>query len=404
MRVVQSVHSKFHHFDLARQLHRRGMLQAIFTGYPRWKLKDEGLPPEKIRTFPWLRTLIMAKARFGVEIPWFDRELNWQAAVLLDAYVASRLPSCDVFVGLSGGGLRTGRLVQRRGGRYICDRGSPHVRYAEELRAEEFARWAQRFPGVDPRAIVREEQEYACADLITVPSQFCVRSFVEMGVPREKIRKIPYGVELSRFRKLADPPQDCFEVLFVGRVAFHKGVPYLLEAFKALRHPRKRLRVVGPIDPEMKAFVRERHHDHVQFLGALPQSALASILSSSHVMVLPSVVEGFGMVLGQAMACGCPVICSSNTGADEIVQDGLEGFVVPIRNSRAITEKLEGLSQDRASRDRMSEAALARVRGLGGWDEYGDNYAELCRRLAAGAPVADPARLSVVESTAASAG
>src|SRR5260370_38803735 len=105
MRVVQTVHAKFHHFDLDRQLHRRGVLEAIFTGYPRWKLAGEGLPADKIKTFPWIRTLLMAKWRFGWEHRWLDRKLNWLASEALEAYVSSHLPKCDVFFGLSVSGL-----------------------------------------------------------------------------------------------------------------------------------------------------------------------------------------------------------------------------------------------------------------------------------------------------------
>src|SRR5262245_17664877 len=127
MKVVQTVFARFHHFDLARQLHRQGMLEAIFTGYPRWKLNNEGLPQDKIHTFPWLQTFLMCKWRYGLVNPRFDREIAWWAAQALDAHVASHLPQCDVFIGISGSGLKTSRKVRRRGGRYICDRGSSHV-------------------------------------------------------------------------------------------------------------------------------------------------------------------------------------------------------------------------------------------------------------------------------------
>jgi len=381
MKVVQTVHGKFHHFDLARQLYRHGMLEAIFTGYPRWKLKDENLPADKIKTFPWIRTFLMAKWHYGFVNPWLDRELNWLAGETLDAHVASRLPDCDVFVGLSGSGLKTSAVVKRRGGWYICDRGSTHIRFVEQLLREEFNRWGQAFPEIDARAVAKEEQEYAAADIITIPSGFCMQSFIEMGVPARKLRKIPYGVELGRFRKVADPPADRFEVLFVGQVSFRKGVPYLLEAFQRLKHPRKRLRVVGAMQNEMKAFLRERRFEGVEWLGPVPQPQLVPIMSSSHAMALPSIEDGLGLVLGQAMACGCPVICSTNTGGEDLVEDGRAGFVVPIRDPQSITARLEELAQDPSLQNRMGEAARQRVKQIGGWNEYGDNYASLCREL-----------------------
>src|SRR5581483_3795375 len=382
MKVVQTVHAIYHHFDLARQLHRQGMLEAIFTGYPRWKLRDAGLPAEKIRTFPWLRTILMAQYRYGFVNPWLDRELNWIAGQTLDAYVAARLPDCDVFVGISGAGLKTSRTVKARGGRYICDRGSAHVRFSERILREEFERWGQTLAAFDARMVAKEESEYAEADAITVPSRFSARSFVEMGVPPGKLRFIPYGVDLGRFSKCAEPPADRFEVLFVGGVSFRKGVPYLLAAFERLKHPRKRLRLVGAVQEEIKTFMRERKADHVEFVGPVPQADLIAIMSTSHVLVLPSIEDGFGMVLGQAMACGCPVICSANSAGEDIAEDGKQGFVVPIRDPEAIAARLEQLCQDRELRDRMGKAAMKKVTQLGGWNDYGTQYGQLCRELA----------------------
>jgi glycosyltransferase involved in cell wall biosynthesis len=363
------------------------MLAAIFTGYPRWKLREENLPQDRIKTFPWLRTLIMGKGRLGpistwLDSTWLDRELNWLAALSLDAYAAAALPACDVFIGLSGGGLKTGRLVQSRGGRYICDRGSTHIRFTAKILDDEFKRWGQVFPEIDPRAVAREEMEYSAADAITVPSNFCLRSFVEMGLPRQKMRQIPYGVELGFFRKVSDPPSDRFEVLFVGQVSFRKGVPYLLEAFRTLKCPRKRLRVVGGIQKEMKVFLKDRQFENVEFLGSMPQRELIPVMSTSHVMVLPSVEDGMGLVLGQAMACGCPVICSTNTGGEDLLPESLQDFVVPIRSPAAIRERLEWLCGDNSLREKASWEASQRVKTLNGWDDYGNQFAALCKNLA----------------------
>jgi glycosyltransferase involved in cell wall biosynthesis len=381
VRVVQTVHGKFHHFDLARQLHRRGMLEAIFTGYPRWKLGQEKLPREKVRTFPWIRTFLMAKWRLGLEHAWLDRELNWWAALSLDAYVASHLPDCDVFVAISGAGLKTGILVKNRGGRYICDRGSAHIRFVQRILAEEFKRWGQDFPEIDPRAVAREEREYLLADLITVPSSFAAKSFLDWGIPVERVQAIPYGVELERFCKVAEPPRDSFEVLFVGSVSFQKGVPYLLEAFKGIKRSNKRLRVVGAVQGEMARFLRGKNTEKVEFLGPIGQSRLVSIMSTSHVLVLPSIQDGFGMVLSQAMACGCPVICSQNTAGEDLVVHGRDGYVIPIRSSEKIRDRLEQLSQDPQLQHRMSEAAVRRVQLLGGWDDYGAAFAQACEAM-----------------------
>lgn len=372
MKISLSTLGKFHTFDLARQLHSQGMLRALYTAYPRFKLSGEDLPSELVHTFPWLHAPFMAfprrhlSARINQAWEYLDR-------VSFDRYVSQRLPECDVFVGLSSSALRSGRAAQMRGAKYVCDRGSSHIRHQDELLREEHARWQLPF-GIDPRIIMLEEAEYATADCITVPSHFAVRSFVEAGVSHDKLRRLPYGVDLSRFQMVARPDPQRFDVLFVGAMSLRKGVPYLIQAYRKLVHAAKSLTFVGSSSPNLVEHLRKQGawDDSVRVLGSVPQTTLKEIMSRSHVMVLPSVEDGFGMVLAQAMACGCPVIGSRNTGTEDLLShDGCEGFVVPIRDGEAIAERLQRLADDPALRDSMSAAALKRVSGLGGWRDYG---------------------------------
>jgi glycosyltransferase involved in cell wall biosynthesis len=95
------------------------------------------------------------------------------------------------------------------------------------------------------------------------------------------------------------------------------------------------------------------------------------------VMVLPSIEEGLALVQGQAMACGCPVIASTNTGSQDLYTNEIEGFIVPIRDPGALTQRMQQLAEDPDLRQRMSEAALVRVKSLGGWKDYGDQWEKL---------------------------
>jgi starch synthase len=374
MRVVQTVLGKAHHFHLARQLHQRGMLTAIFSSYPSWKLRNQHVPMDLVHVFPYVHMAYLASVRYGSTRSTLSRELAWWTARTLDGYVMSLLPECDVFVGHSAAGLKTGRLTQQRGGKYICDRGSSHIRWSAQTMTEEFARWGQELAGDYPKYITHEEQEYDQADLITVPSEFARRTYIEMGVPADKIKKVPYGSDMSRFAKVAEPALDSFDVLFVGQVSFRKGIPYLLEAFAKLRHPKKTLTIVGTVQPEINRYLQGKSFEDVKFVGARPHVRLKELMSRSHVMVLPSLEEGLALVQGEAMACGCPIIGSENTGGEDLFDDGYEGFIVPIRDSDAITERLERLAQDPALRNEMSARGLERVARIGGWETYGRDY------------------------------
>lgn len=379
--VVLAVSGTFHHFDLAHELAQRDMLTRIYSTFHWGRLKREGLDRRYVKTFPWIHPAQFAVQRVVKLPPSLNRRLDRAVHNTLDQYVARTLPPCDALVAISGSGLAAGRVAQQRGAVYICDRGSAHIRYQEQILSEEHRRWGSDHLVIDPLIIAREEAEYAQADAITVPSSFALRSFLNLGVPAEKLHRIPYGVRLDRFRRAGEPPRDRFEVLFAGTVSLQKGVPYLLQAFNTLRYPRKRLRIVGSVLPEMEALFPRFDMTNVEVIGRIPQSQMAEYMSTSHVMVLPSIQEGLALVQGQAMACGCPLISSLHTGGEDLFTDGVEGFLVPIRSPEAITERLQQLADDPALQQRMSEAALARVQHLGGWTQYGDAWEALIEQL-----------------------
>jgi starch synthase len=389
MRVIQTVFGAFHHFDLARELERRQHQVTIYSTWHWGRLKREGLPHSQVKTFPWLHVPEMALRRAGVRsIRLFD-EIGYANALLFDEYTYARrkhLPAPDALIAISGSSLKTGRMLQSRGTAFLCDRGSSHQRYQEELVSYECKRWGVDLPVSDIRDTLREEEIYALADAITVPSHFAARSFVEMGIPAEKVHVIPYGVRLERFRPSAPPPpiQDRFELVFAGQVGLRKGVPYLLEAFAALKHPNKRLRVVGSMTRGFSDVLARLPQQNVEFLSEMPQAELARVFSSSHLLVLPSIEEGLALVQGQAMACGCPVLASRNTGGEDLFTDEQEGFIVPIRDVSALTGRMQRMADEPGLYERLSANSLKRVTHLGGWTNYGDAWEALLKRLTAG--------------------
>ena len=391
MQITQAVFGVFHHFELAHQLHQRNHLRRIYSTWPWARLKREGLPREFVRCFPLLHTTdyLLSRSRF------YPRAVSstiasWNARSF-DRWTHHFIEPCDALIAISGAGLTTGPLVQSRGGKFICDRGSTHQRFQFEVMAEEHRRWRVPYTAPPDHIVRREEAIYALADAITVPSNVARRSFIAMGIAPEKVHVIPYGVRLDKFTPTEPPPTDSFQVLFAGQISLRKGIPYLLEAFARLRHPRKHLTLAGSVQNDLRPLLATLPTENVTFTGSISQPELARLMSRSHVLVLPSVEEGLALVQGQAMACGCPVVATAATGAEDLFTDGVEGFIIPDRDTGALALRLQQLADNPDLQQQLSAAALARVQQIGGWDRYGDQWDRLLHSLTGIPP--DPTEL-----------
>jgi glycosyltransferase involved in cell wall biosynthesis len=249
----------------------------------------------------------------------------------------------------------------------------------DEVLREEYSCRGIRYPGIDPWTIERELAEYDSSDAICVPSEFVYRSFVEKGIPSYKLWKNSFGVDLTMFRSI--PKEDeVFRVIFVGSLSVRKGVAYLLEAIRSLALPNCDLWLIGEAQAELTSILKN-HEEDFRGIGVVPISELYKFYSQGSVFVLPSIEEGLSLVLAQAMACGLPVIATTNSGAEDLYNDGIEGFIVEPRNARAIAEKIEFLYRNPNVREVMGRAALQRVKALNGWNQYGARALEMYKEI-----------------------
>ena len=376
---------RFHFFALAVELARIGVLQRIYTGYPASIARKAGIPADRVASFPWL--VAPGIAAGGLLPSQKLREAyNNAAHELHDRWVASRLDECEIFHGLSRYNLRAGMQAKRQGASYLCEVGSSHILEQIDIFEKGYgiSRFSQRFP-MHRLELERELAEYEQADRIIVLSTFAWRSFIKHGISESKLICLPPGVNVERF-KPADHHRDGrgkdpFTVLFVGSVSLHKGTHVLVEAFKKARLAHSQLLLVGAVSPSMKAYLESLGAQNVRFLGVIPNAKLASYYRDASVFVLPSFEDGFGMVALEAMACGCPVIISTNAGAADAVEEGKSGFVVPAGDADALAERLTELHRNPSSAYEMGRRAAWSVRKSGTWKEYGDKMAGIYRQL-----------------------
>jgi len=382
VRVCVSTVGQWHHFDLARQLQRRGHLERLYTGYPRFKVR--GVRPGAVQTFPYLVSVEMMLHRFGYTE--LAQRLSWRSHETFDRWVAAKLTPCDLLVCNESNGLRSYETARRQGARAVCDCGIAHVEYTRRILREEYERWGFHFASGNGRMRAIKLAEYEQADLITIPSSFVQRTFLEQGIAPSKLAKIPYGVELALFHP--EPKQDdVFRVLFVGYAGIRKGFPYLVEAFAGLNLPKFELTLIGGLTTEAKSILA-KHAGRLQYreVGFVPRPQLRHYYSQGSVLVLPSLIEGMAYVMAQAMACGLPVVATPNTGAEDLFTDGVEGYIVRPRDPLALRERVLHLYENPQVQAEMAAAALKRVQSRGGWDEYGDRVVEVYSALCQAGP------------------
>src|SRR5436190_4962489 len=283
-----SVGSRFHAFDLARELSRHVMLRHLHTGYPSFVASRFGVDRRHVRSVwsgePLNRGLAMLH-RAG----WIGRR-DPHMAQRHDRIVASRLrPGADLFIGWSGQCRQSLDVARRFGMTTIVERGSSHIEWQSRELTEEARITGLAVEAPHPRTIEQELAEYEQTDIIAVPSAFAARTFVERGVPKAKLLINPYGVDLNVFHtnsgSLQPPRHDAagIRVLHVGRVSARKGVQYLVEATR--RVAGAHLTLVGGIDPGMAAAVGERSPD-VTMAGAVTGIALPRFYRSADVFCL----------------------------------------------------------------------------------------------------------------------
>ena len=228
----------------------------------------------------------------------------------------------------------------------------------------------------------RRVEEYQSADAILCPSLFVKKSFMQEGIASARLLIVPYGISLQPAVPQTSRPTETFRVLYVGQISVRKGLRYLFQAFEKLRHPKKELWIVGPTTKQT-GLEGVNPPAQTRFLGELKDGDLAHAYREASVFVLPTVEEGLALVLGEALSFGVPVIATDHSGGEDLFQDGVEGFIVPIRDPRAIAEKLQQFADDPGLREKMSIAAKTRAHLIQGWEDTGRKLIEALSALVA---------------------
>ncbi len=324
----------------------------------------------------WLRLLC---SRANVMNFLTRHEVGWASvdAVYreLDCFVASRLNSTNSLSGVyayEDCALHSFSRAKQLGLRCFYDLPIAYWRFGRALWEEEVQlnpEWAPTMPGyTDSQAkLDRKDEEIALSDIILVASTFTKRSLKLAPDNLAPIIITKYGAPLVTHPKIMFNADHKLRLLFVGSLTQRKGLSYLFDAIELL--PDKvRLTLIGSLVGSCQA-LNQRLQSH-RWIPSLPHSQVLQEMREHDVLVFPSLFEGFGLVILEAMAQGLPIITTAHTGAPDIMKDGTEGFIIPIRSVEAIYQAINNLYKDRGLLQRMGQAAQKRAAQLT-WENYG---------------------------------
>lgn len=368
---------------------------------PRWlpsRVKDGlsrriyDVPPELIERRPlreWVRLLAApTPLRFLTrhETGWASVDGVYRD---LDRHVASvirRHPPGTVYA-YEDGALESFRAAGSTGASCCYDLPIAHWQTTRALLDEEAARlpqWERTLGGTSDseEKYARKSEELALANLVICPSQFVLDSLPAEIRNRKRCMAIPFGSPTPP----ANPQSDSrdkgrLRVLFAGQLSQRKGLGDLFQAMRILRRQDVELIVMGSLRAPLE-FYRDQLSDF-RYEPPRPHAQVLELMASCDVFVLPSIVEGRALVQQEALSCGLPLIVTANAGAEDLIDEGRTGFLVPVRSPEKIAEKIAWFADHRSELPAMKEWARAKA-GEYSWKNYAAAILDAVNSVGAG--------------------
>ncbi len=348
----------------------------------------DDVPKDRIKSVPWREAVRLALKY----LPFGNAMCSGERAFSVigmyrhfDQQVAERLSkiSIDAVYAYEGGALKTFQEARRLGIAAIYELPSGYWYWERDLLLKEAER-NREFASLHPKLTDSQDhmrwkdEELRIADTVFVASQHVRRTLAGV-VDDEKIKVVNYGAPCVQPPKVIQrDAKRPLKVLFVGALIQRKGIGYLLDAIDSLGAEVELTLIGTRFAPNARVDAACRRWRWVE---STTYDEVLEIMTQSDVLALPSLSEAFGLVVTEALACGLPVIITPNVGAGDLIEDGREGFIVPICSAEAIEDRLNTLHKDRELLAAMSVNAreTAAVRS---WAAYREEWAEAMRNLA----------------------
>ena len=388
MKVAIAAGGRFHALHLAHQLEKRNYLKKLFTfGYTKndrdyvsnnlvcehkfGKLLDDSF--FKLRLYKFLNKSNFNTVKDNIFDSWLNKNIK-------------KIEEVDIFVGWANYFLKSLPTIRKTGAKIIVECGSTHILEQQKLVSEEYEKFGLKARAIPKRNIEKVLAEYGQADYVMTCSNFTYQSFIKHGISSNKVLKVPYGVNLEFFLenfKKHKKNKVKFRAICVGLMCLRKGIPYLIEAWKKLNLPQNEceLLLVGNVQNDLKIVLKNiKLPKNIVFYGSVGREELAELYNRSSVFVLPSIEEGLSMTIAEAMASALPVICTTNTGGEELIENQKQGFIVSIRNIDALAEKILWCYKNKEEAELMGFAGQEKIKNFT-WDNYGEKIIQTYKSI-----------------------
>ncbi len=402
MRVLLAHPGTQHAFHLARELEQRHLLGEFWTGFA---LSEGSLAAGLVAALPGFRGLhnrivrgiaadkLHTRPRHELHALWqlrrggdSHRVLHERNQRFQDAIPDEALRRNDAIIAFDTSAWRLALRTQSMARPLFLDRTIAHPAHwqrSSQILAAQYPGW---FPPAEPRPemiAAAEAEEHRLAHRIVVGGAFARDTLLAEGISSAKIAVNHYGVDWDRFA--ASPvtvanQKRPLRFLFLGSLLARKGVPVLIEAWRALgpRRGDAELWLVGSCGALERSLIPSLPGLTVK--ERVPQAAVPALLAECDVFVLPSLLEGFGLVLLEALAAGLPIISTPNTGIVDLLLTPKLGTIVAAGEVEPLVAALSAYLAQPPDRAQIRHAALP-LRDKFSWTAYGNRWANLLREI-----------------------
>ena len=277
----------------------------------------------------------------------FDK---WMSGILEDR--STQIDSNTVFIGRGVSSELSFQVVKKYGGRCVLHSQWMHPIKHTRMLEDAFSEAGNSYRPIPAERIQKQLREIKLCDKVWCISKLVFNSYLENGVPREKLFVSPLGVDISYFKPMeiaSKGSSDYLVILFVGNINIEKGIHILIEAILLSGISKCKLILNGAVAGYFKSTL-DRMLQSLNSVGVEVSIGSGDPLENfqkADIFILPSLHESFGLVVLEAMACGLPVIVTDQVGASDHVLDGENGFIVPAASVEALLEKIRFLNFNR---------------------------------------------------------